>query len=203
MHVQEAKIILLSTVAAIAYGIVHDQITVRLCIEYFTIAHPPLFPTSSPTVLGICWGIAATFGVGALLGIILALVSQSEGLPPLPISQVFKSILGLLSVTAISASLAGVLGFELSQRSIICLPATFSEIVPFNQHHRFMAVWFVHGASYLVGVTGGSFVILRIWWERGKPRVLSIIPRTKGEIIRALIVAVIGTLVVWFRFAKS
>lgn len=91
--VQNAKIILLATVAAIAYGILHDQITARLCVEYFTIGHLPLFPTSSPTVLAICWGVAATFGLGALLGVVLALVSQSGGLPAVPIPRLFKSIL--------------------------------------------------------------------------------------------------------------
>jgi hypothetical protein len=65
-----------------------------------------------------------------------------------------------------------------------------------------MAVWFVHGASYLVGVTGGSLVILRIWWQRGRPHVLSVFPHTKGAIIRALIIAAIGAMVVWFRFAN-
>ena len=62
-----SNIVLLCMAAAIAYGIVHDQITARLCVEYFTVAHPPLFHTTSPTILGICWGIAATFGVGAIL----------------------------------------------------------------------------------------------------------------------------------------
>lgn len=200
--VQKAKIVLLSTVAAIAYGVVHDQITARLCVEYFTIGHPPLFHTTSPTALGICWGIAATFGVGALLGVVLALVSQSEGLPPVPILRVSKSILGLLAVMAIAASLAGVTGFELSRRSIICVPATFAQLVPPSQHHRFMAVWFVHGASYLVGLAGASFIILRIWWARGRPRVLSVFPHTKLATIRALILAAIAALVVWLRFAE-
>jgi hypothetical protein len=164
--------------------------------------HPPLFHTTSPTVLGICWGIAATVGVGALLGVILALVSQSEGPPPVPIPRVCKSILGLLAVMAISASLAGIVGFELSRRSIICVPATLAELIPSSQYHRFMAVWFAHGASYLVGLTGSALVILRIWWARGRPHVLSIVPRTKGAIIRALIVAAIGALIAWFRFGK-
>jgi len=31
------KIVLLAIAAAISYGILHDQITVRVCIEYFTI----------------------------------------------------------------------------------------------------------------------------------------------------------------------
>jgi hypothetical protein len=203
VHLPKTKIILLTTVAAIVYGIVHDQITARLCVEYFTIAHAPLFHTTSPTILGLCWGIAATFGVGALFGVVLALVSQSDGLPPVPILRLVKSILGLLAVTAICASLAGVVGYELSRRSIVGIPATLAELVPPSQYHRFMAVWFVHGASYLVGVTGGSLVILRIWWARGKPPVLSVFPHTKGAIIRALIVAAIGAFVVWLRFAKS
>ena len=200
--VRKAKIILLSTVAAISYGVVHDQITARLCIEYFTIGHPPLFHTTSPTVLGICWGITATVGVGALLGVILALVSQSKGRPPTAILRVFKSVLGLLAVMAVSASLAGVVGFELSRRSMICIPATLADLIPSSQQHRFMAVWFAHGASYVVGLVGSLFIILRIWRARGQPRVLSVFPRTKRAIIRALILALIAALAAWLRFAK-
>ena len=33
------------------YGIVHDQVTVRVSIEYFTLAHPPLGLGENPTVL--------------------------------------------------------------------------------------------------------------------------------------------------------
>jgi hypothetical protein len=38
--VQAIAIILLSIASAVGYGIVHDQITARICIEYFTIGHP-------------------------------------------------------------------------------------------------------------------------------------------------------------------
>ena len=179
---------LLSTVAAIAYGIVHDQITARLCVEYFTIAHPPLFHSTSPTLLGICWGIAATVGVGALLGVVLALVSQSEGLPPVAILHVFTSILGLLAVMAISALLAGGVGFELSRRSIVCIPAALADRIPPSQHHRFMAVWFVHGASYLVGLVGlhemGSLRSMRPLREGDAVRdVLNTIPDSNEPIV--------------------
>jgi hypothetical protein len=30
-------------VLAVFYGIVHDQITVRICLEDFTVAHPAIF----------------------------------------------------------------------------------------------------------------------------------------------------------------
>jgi hypothetical protein len=200
IRVRKAKIIVLCTLAAIAYGIVHDQITARLCVEYFTIGHPPLFHTTSPTVLAICWGVAATCGVGALLGFVLAQVSQSEGFPPLPMRRVYRSILSLLVVMAISASLAGIVGFELSRRGIIGLPAVFSELLPPNRQHRCMAVWFVHGASYLVGLAGALSIILRIWLARGRPRVLTILPHTRAGLIRALVLAAVAALAVWFRF---
>ncbi len=197
---QIAKIVLLCTLATIAYGVVHDQVTAHLCVEYFTIAHPPLFHTNSPALLGLCWGITATIGQGIIVGILLALVSQSAGLPPTPIRPLLITVCVLLAVMAISATLAGVVGYELSRRSIIALPASFRELVPVSQRDRFMAVWFAHAASYLVGLAGSSLVIFRIWLRRGKPRVLSAVPRTRGEIIRALILAAIAATVVWLRF---
>jgi len=33
--------------AAVFYGILHDQITARICVEYFTIGHPIVFGTET------------------------------------------------------------------------------------------------------------------------------------------------------------
>ena len=38
------KIWLFCIAAAICYGIVHDQITVRICVEYFSVFHPTILP---------------------------------------------------------------------------------------------------------------------------------------------------------------
>ena len=199
----KVKITLLCIAAAVAYGIIHDQITARLCVEYFTVAHPPLIHTSSPTVLGFFWGTVATFGVGVILGVVLALVSQSPGLAPVPVLRVFRMIAGLLAITAIAAALAGVVGFELSRRSVVSIPASLAAAVPVDHHHRFMAVWFVHGASYLVGVAGGSLLIVRIWRERGRPHVLSVFPRTRAAVVRAVILIAIAALIIWLRFTAT
>jgi hypothetical protein len=200
---KKTKVILVSTLAAIAYGIIHDQITAHLCVEYFTIAHPPLFHTESPTILAFCWGVLATVGIGVVLGVLLAAVSQSEGLPPYPILHLGRSILSLLVAMALMAFLAGVLGFELSLHSLISLPIGFAELISPARRDRFMAVWFAHGASYLTGLTGGTLLILRIWNQRGKPPVLALIPRTKPAIVRALIVVALAVLILFIRFACS
>jgi hypothetical protein len=152
------QIVLLSVLAACSYGVIHDQITARICIEYFTVAHPPLFHTVSPTLLALCWGVAATAGIGAALGVILSLVSQSGGAVPYSVSCVGRSVLVLLAVMGASAFTAGAVGYQLSRLGVISIPSGLFGRIPENQHDRFMAVWFAHGASYLVGLAGGALL---------------------------------------------
>jgi len=61
-----SRIILLCVGAAVLDGEVHDQITARICIEYFTIAHPHVINTTSPTLIALYW---ASYGVGFLGGV--------------------------------------------------------------------------------------------------------------------------------------
>jgi hypothetical protein len=198
----KAKVILLCTLAAISYGIVHDQITAHLCVEYFTIAHPPLFHTESPTMLGFCWGIAATIGIGVVLGAVLAEVSQSQGSPPYPISRLGRRLVVLLGVMGLMAFLSGLLGFQLSRHSVVSLPATLEYQIPPDRHDRFMAVWFAHCASYLFGLAGGGFLIFRIWLERGKPKILALAPDTVTGKARALAIIALAALILYWRFAR-
>ncbi|MCA8941727.1 MAG: hypothetical protein KDB80_04135 [Planctomycetes bacterium] len=75
------RIVLLCVVAAVGFGIVHDQITARVCVEYFTIGHPRILATDSPTELGIFWGVIATWWVGAILGLGLAFAARRGAAP--------------------------------------------------------------------------------------------------------------------------
>ena len=195
-----AQVVLLSVLAACVYGVIHDQVTVRLCPEYFTIAHPPLFHTKSPTLLAACWGIAATAGIGAALGFILALVSQSDGSAPFSLTRLARSVLFLLIVMATSAFAAGVLGYLLSRDGFMSLPADLASAIPVYQHDRFMSVWFAHGASYLVGLSGGVLLCLRIWLARGRPSVISFFPPTPASTIRAGLLAAVVAYIFWIRF---
>lgn len=197
---KKLQIVLLSVLAASSYGVIHDQITARLCIEYFTVAHPPLFHTTSPTLLALCWGVAATAGIGAALGVILALVSQSRGPIPYSVARLGRSILVLLAVMGASAFTAGVVGYELSRRGFISIPASLAETIPAHQHHRFMAVWFAHGASYLVGLAGGALLCFCIWRARGRPSVISFFPQTRAAAIRAIFIAAVAAYILWIRF---
>ena len=151
---------------AVAYGILHDQVTARVCIEYFTIGHPPVFDTESPTLLGLGWGIIATWWVGALLGYPLALAARAGRRPRRDVRSLVRPIFDLLLVMAVCASIAGLVGFALATSGVVYLLEPLATNVPRAQHSRFLADLWAHSASYYVGFVGGAVLIVRVWRPR-------------------------------------
>lgn len=160
------SIVGLCIVSAVAYGIVHDQITARICVEYFTIGHPPVFPTESPTLLGLGWGIIATWWAGLILGVPLAIAARAGDLPKIEARSLVRPIAGLLLMMAAGAAIAGVVGYLLAVNDVIRLVDWLAERVPPDRHARFLADGAAHLASYGLGFLGGAVVIVRVWRSR-------------------------------------
>jgi hypothetical protein len=160
------KIWLLCIVAAVAYGILHDQITARVCVEYFSVAHPMILPLSSPTLLGLEWGVLATWWVGCGLGLLLAASARVGPLPSLSARDISHPIRLLLLSMACSALLAGVAGFLLTKAGVISLQGPLAEAIPGWKHARFMADAWAHLASYFVGGCGGLVLCFRAYTGR-------------------------------------
>lgn len=145
------KIIGVSVLAAVAYGIVHDQITARVCVEYFSVFHPPILGgTDSPTLLAFGWGLIATWWVGVWLGVPLATAARAGVWPRLSVRDLLPLILSILVVMAGCAVLAGIAGFVWGK-----VPRYMGELLPAEKHQRFAAVWWAHNASYSSGFAGG------------------------------------------------
>ncbi|HKX10060.1 MAG TPA: hypothetical protein VJN67_17805 [Stellaceae bacterium] len=154
-----AKIVLFSLLAAIAYGIAQDQVTAHLCVEYFTVAHPAVFPTRSPFLLAIGWGILATWWVGLPLGLLLATASRFGARRRLVLADVRSLILRLLAFAALSAIVAGVLGAYLFATGEIRVPGGWAAVIPPEKHTAFTADAWAHLASYTSGIVGGVVVV--------------------------------------------
>jgi hypothetical protein len=152
--------------ASVLYGILHDQITARVCVEYFTIGHPPIFDTESPTLLALGWGIIATWWVGLGLGIPLAIAARAGERPRRGVRWLVRPIAMLLLVMGACALLAGAAGFVLGWSGAVYLLEPMASLIPRERHARFLADLWAHSASYLVGLVGGIVVIVRVWKSR-------------------------------------
>ena len=152
--------------AACAYGIIHDQVTARVCVEYFTIGHPRIVASESPTVLGLVWGVVATWWVGLILGLGLALVAQAGPWPRRGLRSLVRPVVILLACMGGGAVLSGLLGRELAERGVFRLVDHLAARVPPEKHVAFLAVGWAHGASYVIGFVGGLVVLIGVLGRR-------------------------------------
>ena len=160
------KIWLLSIAAAVVYGILHDQVTARVCIEYFTVFHPPVFATNSPTLLALGWGVIATWWMGAILGLPLAVFARIGDAPKLKARDLIRPLAFLLLCMGIVALCAGIAGacWANAQVSAGHLP---EPILPAGKQVAFIADRFAHNASYLGGALGCAILCLWAAKKRG------------------------------------
>jgi hypothetical protein len=161
---ESLKIVALAVAAAIVYGILHDQVTARLCIEYFTVAHPPVFHTESPTLLAIGWGIIATWWAGVFVGVPAAIAAQLGSWPRLSARRLLGPIVKLLVGMGCLAFLAGLGGFVLAR--VVPLPEPWAHQIPAAKHALFLADAMAHQASYAGGFLGGWTLSLWIVLHR-------------------------------------
>lgn len=166
-------IVMASVLVCVVYGIIHDQITARICIEYFTIGHPKIlqFETSDPTLLGFVWGIAATWWVGLLLGVPLAIASRFGNYPKQTTDAILRQLLLVAAAAAVVAVLAGLVGWLAASQQWVFLVPPMSERVPADKHVAFLIDLWAHSASYLVGFIGGIVLIVKtLRWRQLQQR---------------------------------
>ncbi len=163
------KIIAMCVLAAVVYGILHDQVTVRVCVEYFTIGHPPVFKTSSPTLLALGWGIIATWWVGLPLGTLLAAFARMGALPRLTARDLFRPLTIMLCLLGTAALIAGVVGYILARNDVLHLMGELARAVPAEKHDAFIADLWAHNCSYLGGVVGA--IALSVHARRRRRRI--------------------------------
>lgn len=145
-------IVLLCVSLAGVYGILHDQITARICPAYFTLDHPSLglpwlFHNPNPTVLGLAWGVVATVPLATILGIGVACAARLGSWPKVNWHQLLRPLILGFGAMGLSAALAGFCAFHLAR----------SQGDPLSVAREY-AVWRTHQASY----AGGTIVAFGI-----------------------------------------
>ncbi|MEM9352649.1 MAG: hypothetical protein AAGA92_06530 [Planctomycetota bacterium] len=164
---QSLKIVLLAVTACVLYGVVHDQFTARICVEYFTVGHPPVFGTDDPTLLGLGWGVIATWWVGVLLGVPLALAARVGSRPKLAWRKLVQPLCVVMAVSAVLAIAAGAVGYFAASGGQLTLWPAMADRLPPEKHVPFLVDLCAHNASYAGGFLGGAVLTVWVWRRRG------------------------------------
>lgn len=154
---------------SIAYGIAHDNITARLCIEYFTVGHPIIIDTTDPTLIALLWGVIATWWVGTALGILVALGARVGKLPKLELRDLFWPMLVLIVAMGCFAAFAGTVAYFMFRQQPVSLPRYLAARIPENHQLWFVVDLWTHNASYLAGIIGAivlSIYSIKLRWKR-------------------------------------
>ncbi len=163
------RIILLAIVSAISYGLIHDQITARLCVEYFSVFHPKVIDSTSPTLLALVWGVIATWWVGLLIGIPLSICARAGRRPKLTARDLVPAIAVMFAICGILAFAAGAFAYWLIATGraapLQVFPWMEGRIPPDHQ------IWFLvdlasHNAAYFAGAAGGIGLCIHAWLRR-------------------------------------
>lgn len=149
------RIVATGIFAGVAYGLVHDQITAHLCVEYFTVGHPTIVETESPLILGLLWGVIATWWAGAILGALLGLAATLGPWPAVSAQQLHRPILRLLGAMALGAAIMGLVGYLLAWNDQLYLHPWLIQTIDPTDPAIYQGVWFAHNSSYGFAALGG------------------------------------------------
>jgi hypothetical protein len=155
-----------------AYGILHDQVTARICLEYFTVAHPRIMESEDPTLLALAWGVIATWWFALPFGLIAAGLARLGPRPQLSVGEVLRIAALSLAVTGVLAGVAGAFAWITRPPT----PTYWSELIPARQHGRFVVAAAMHLTSYVGGAMTALGALVVIGVRRFRPTLTSAAP---------------------------
>lgn len=168
---QFLAIIAMCVAAAVTYGIIHDQITIRICVEYFTIGHPRIIDSSSPTLIALAWGVVATWWVGLGLGILVAVAARVGRWPKLEPRVLVVPLALVLLFAAVMALIAGEIGPDLYVPYRV---SGLSSKIGEAAYKPYLTCRCAHTASYNAGAIGGvtmaAWIVYCRWRRRARQR---------------------------------
>ncbi len=162
------QIVLLGVGAAVTYGILQDQVTAHLCVEYFTIGHTDFFNLGDPTLIAFEWGLIATWWAGLVLGALVAFIARvGTRRPRLSARDLLRPTLVVQGCVGLVALVAGVTGYIVAKAGGVSLTQPLASAVPQARQVAFLADLWAHDAAYAAGALGGVALSLWTWRRRG------------------------------------
>ena len=162
------RIVLMGLVALVGYAMLQDQVSARLCPEYFTVLHPPIPGLTDPTLLGVSWGFLGAWWGGVLLGFVLGLVATVGSRPALAPRELVRPMAVLVGVLAGVTALTGFTVWHHAHLLGVSLDAGMAQLVPPERHRGLLTVACYHFTAYATATAGGVVLCVWVWRERGR-----------------------------------
>ena len=159
---------LLGAVMLSGYGMAQDQVSVRLCPEYFTVLHQPIPGLTDPTLLGLAWGFLGAAGGGVAMGYAAGVAATAGRRPRLAVRELVVPMLFLLAAVAVVTAVCGVSAYRHAEFFSIRLDPALDEKVPPERHRTLFSVASYHLAAYASAIFGS--VVLCAWIVRERAR---------------------------------
>lgn len=163
---QTLLIIALCVSSSILFGVLHNQASARVSLEYFTIGHPPLIASTSPTLMGIAWGVHSTWWVGLILGLLLALAGRAGKWEKRSAGSFIRPLLILFAACGTASVLFGILGHRLVILGKVPFLEGMSGAISPESRPGYMAALWMHTASYTAAAMGGLILAVGVFTGR-------------------------------------
>jgi hypothetical protein len=167
---KEYAFLLATTLAAVVYGVVHDQVTVTISPEYF-LEGKGLATDPRPLRVAVVWlAVRASWWVGLAVGagLLIANNPRRAGRPPqLPYAE-----LATVATVAMLAACVGAVVGAINIADPLGLAADVRTFVSADRVRAFLLVWGIHAGSYagaIVGALYGVSVVVVRRRRRGGP----------------------------------
>jgi hypothetical protein len=158
----------LGLIAVVIYAVIQDQVSVRLCPEYFTLFHNSIPGLKDPTLLGATWGFLASWWGGVMMGYSAGLCATLGKRPQLaPREIILPLIVLMLGITTVVA-ISGFSVWRHSEMFGVRIDPGLSMMLPPERHQPLLVVACYHFVAYATSVIGG--IVLCVWISRERAK---------------------------------
>jgi hypothetical protein len=175
------RIVAVCVATTIAYGVLQDQVSARLCPEYFTVAHPPIEGLTDPTLVGLAWGFLGSWWGGLMMGGAVGLTATLGSRPVLTARDLPGPLLVAMVAVALGTLIAGGAGFHNGRLANIAVGEPFASRIPPERHLVFFSVACAHFGTYTTAIRRSPGASTRTSVGRQPFPVVAVPPRSSGR----------------------
>lgn len=149
------------------FGMTMDQLSARLCPEYFTVLHPPIPNLTDPTLLGIAWGYLGSWWGGAVMGYVMGIVATAGTKhPPVSLRQLVVPMLCIVAITVVGTLITGVAVWRHTEMLEVRFADWLDRAVPPERQRNAFIVANYHFAAYASAIVASVVMIVRVGIKR-------------------------------------